>query len=91
MIFASNKLPTKHINTNDRQVNQQQISTFLTAANVKFMLLHGGKSEDSIKSFFTDVYELYVKVNNCKRWLLCHSCATMPTKSFIGRFSLSIL
>jgi translation initiation factor 2 beta subunit (eIF-2beta)/eIF-5 len=44
------------------QVNQQHISTFLTAGNVKFMLLHGGRSDDSIRNFFQDVYELYVKV-----------------------------
>jgi len=44
------------------KVNHQQVSTFLTAGNVKFMLLHGGKSEDSIKNFFSDVYELYVKL-----------------------------
>lgn len=26
------------------------------------MLLHGGKNEDAIRNFFTEVYELYVKV-----------------------------
>mmetsp|Transcript_26235 Transcript_26235/g.39717 ORF Transcript_26235/g.39717 Transcript_26235/m.39717 type:complete len:141 (+) Transcript_26235:96-518(+) len=45
------------------KVNQQQVSTFLTAGNIKFMLLHGGRSEDSIKNFFNDVYELYVKLS----------------------------
>lgn len=39
------------------------VSTFLTAGNIKFMLLHGGRSEDSIRNFFMDVYELYVKVS----------------------------
>ena len=28
------------------------------------MLLHGGKNEDSIKNFFQEVYELYVKVRH---------------------------
>lgn len=32
------------------------------------MLLHGGKNEESIRSFFQDVYELYVKVR------VCHCC-----------------
>jgi hypothetical protein len=44
-------------------VNHQQVSTFLTAGSIKFMLLHSGKSEDSIRNFFTEVYELYVKVS----------------------------
>mmetsp|Transcript_18633 Transcript_18633/g.33737 ORF Transcript_18633/g.33737 Transcript_18633/m.33737 type:complete len:141 (-) Transcript_18633:31-453(-) len=43
------------------KVNHQQVSTFLTAGSIKFMLLHSGKSEDSIRNFFTEVYELYVK------------------------------
>ena len=46
------------------KVNQQQISTFLTAANVKFMLLHGGKGEEVIKNFFNEVYGYYVKVRD---------------------------
>ncbi|KAL7479491.1 hypothetical protein ACHAW6_005219 [Cyclotella cf. meneghiniana] len=44
------------------KVNHQQVSTFITAGNVKFMLLHGGKGEEVIKSFFNDVYGYYVKV-----------------------------
>jgi hypothetical protein len=44
------------------QVNHQQVSIFLTAGNIKFILLHAGRSDDSIKNFFHEVYELYVKV-----------------------------
>ena len=58
-------------------MNHQQVSTFLTASNIKFMLLHtGGKSDDNIKNFFQDVYELYVKVRftisfrPCISWLV---------------------
>ena len=45
------------------QVNHQQVSCYLTAGNIKFMLLHGGKNEDSVKNFFQEIYELYVKVS----------------------------
>mmetsp|Transcript_17168 Transcript_17168/g.37246 ORF Transcript_17168/g.37246 Transcript_17168/m.37246 type:complete len:141 (+) Transcript_17168:126-548(+) len=45
------------------KVNHQQVSTFLTAGNVKFMLLHGGKGDDVIKSFFNEVYGYYVKLS----------------------------
>lgn len=53
-----------HLGVIDK-VNNQQVSTFLTAGNVKFMLLHSGRSDDSIRNFFQDVYELYVKVSRC--------------------------
>lgn len=45
------------------KVNQQYVSTFLTAGNIKFLLLHAGKSEDSIKNFFYEVHELYVQIS----------------------------
>ena len=38
-----------------------QVSAFLTAGNTIFTLLHEGKSEDNIKTFFTEVHELYLK------------------------------
>jgi len=45
------------------KVNHQQVSCFLTASSIKFMLLHNGRNEDSIRNFFSDVYELYVKLS----------------------------
>ncbi|OZJ05713.1 hypothetical protein BZG36_01420 [Bifiguratus adelaidae] len=41
--------------------NEYLISVYLSVGNVKFMLLHDSKSEDSIKGFFVDVHELYLK------------------------------
>ncbi|RUS29711.1 Sedlin [Jimgerdemannia flammicorona] len=42
--------------------NEFLISAFVSAGNTKFMLLHDTKSEDSIKTFFHEVHELYLKV-----------------------------
>mmetsp|Transcript_3362 Transcript_3362/g.4978 ORF Transcript_3362/g.4978 Transcript_3362/m.4978 type:complete len:141 (+) Transcript_3362:80-502(+) len=56
--WATNNMYLKVVD----KVNQQQVSTFLTAGNIKFMLLHSGRSEDSIRNFFIDVYEVYVKL-----------------------------
>ncbi|KAI9308498.1 trafficking protein particle complex subunit 2-like protein [Cunninghamella echinulata] len=42
--------------------NEHYVSCFVTAGNIKLMLLHDQKSEDSIKNFFNEVYEQYIKV-----------------------------
>ncbi|KAF7306733.1 Transport protein particle complex subunit [Mycena indigotica] len=41
--------------------NEWTVSAFITPGNMKFVLLHEGKNDDGIKSFFVDVWELYVK------------------------------
>ncbi|KAF7320246.1 Trafficking protein particle complex subunit 2 [Mycena kentingensis (nom. inval.)] len=41
--------------------NEWTVSAFITPGNMKFVLLHEGKNDEGIKSFFTEVWELYVK------------------------------
>ena len=43
------------------RVNNLQVASFVTAGNMKMLLLHGGRPDDSLRSFFMDVYETYVK------------------------------
>ena len=45
--------------------NEQNVSAFLTAGGAKLMLLHDGRADDAIRSFFAEVHELYVKA---RRW-----------------------
>ena len=41
--------------------NDSIIHCFVTPGRMRFLLLHEGFSDDSIKNFFNDVYEYYVK------------------------------
>ncbi|KAK9811548.1 hypothetical protein WJX72_005731 [[Myrmecia] bisecta] len=50
-----------HLSVVDK-FNNLLVSAFVTAANVKFLLLHDGRSDDAVKLFFKDVYEVYLKV-----------------------------
>lgn len=45
------------------KVNHQMVSVFLTAGHVKLMMLHTGRSDESLRNFFIDVYDLYVKMS----------------------------
>ena len=38
------------------------------ATDMKFVLLHEARNDDGIRSFFVDVWELYVKVGPCVCW-----------------------
>uniref|UniRef100_A0A7S1BQ75 Trafficking protein particle complex subunit n=1 Tax=Corethron hystrix TaxID=216773 RepID=A0A7S1BQ75_9STRA len=56
-----NEAKGMYLRTVDKMMSQQ-VSAFQTAGSIKFLLIHSGqRSEDSIKNFFYDVYELYVK------------------------------
>jgi hypothetical protein len=46
--------------------NDQFVSGFVTATSVKFLLLHDSRNDDTIKAFFNEVHELYLKVMDNK-------------------------
>ena len=37
------------------------VSVFITAGNVKFVLLHDARADEAVRQFFSETYELYVK------------------------------
>jgi trafficking protein particle complex subunit 2 len=41
--------------------NSSMVSAYVTPGGVYLLLLHEGRSEDSVRGFMTEVHELYVK------------------------------
>ena len=68
--------PATHLKLVDRH-NDQFVSAYVTPSGTRFLLLHDGRSDDSIKAFFVDVHELFVKVCFSKLGMSCsHSPQT---------------
>uniref|UniRef100_A0A7R9UZR6 Trafficking protein particle complex subunit n=1 Tax=Chlamydomonas euryale TaxID=1486919 RepID=A0A7R9UZR6_9CHLO len=50
-----------HLKVVDR-FNNLMVTAFVTPGNARFLLLHDGRNDESIKAFFFELYELYVKI-----------------------------
>ena len=61
--------------------NNLMVAAYVTAAHVKFLLLHDGKNDEAIRLFFKDVYDIYVRVSN-KRWF---GYDTQSQTSYVGK------
>ncbi|KRY84614.1 Translationally-controlled tumor -like protein, partial [Trichinella pseudospiralis] len=42
--------------------NEWNISAFVTASGVRFLMLHTAKNDEGIKNFFIEIYEMYIKL-----------------------------